>query len=76
MHYYVEKFVEHRLEQATRAQRNSGFVRDLRAFERTNSLGASLRCRLATWLPLLTCPPLASRSYPRATTSSEGRWQW
>ena len=78
MHYYVEKFAEHRLEQATRAHVNAGFVRDLRVFERTNSRGAlsSLRCRLAAWLPLLTCPPLASQSYPCATTSSEGRWQW
>jgi hypothetical protein len=80
MHYCFEKVTEHRLEQATREYRNAGFVRDLRAFERVNSRGAlsSLRCRLATWLPLLTCPPQASQSYPCATASSEiqGRWQW
>ncbi len=78
MHYYVEKVVEHRLNEATHAHRNAGFASELRSLERTNRRGAlsSLRGRLATWLPLLTCPPLASQPAPCATTSYEGRWQW
>jgi hypothetical protein len=80
MHYYVEKIVEHRLEEATRAHRDPGLVRDLRTLEHTKGgrTLSTLQCRLATWLPLFTCPPLASQPYPCATTSSEiqGRSQW
>jgi hypothetical protein len=57
MHYYLEKMVEHRLDEANRTQRNASFARELRTLQRRNRRGvlATLICRLTNWTPLDLC---------------------
>ena len=54
MHYYIQKSIEHRLEAATRMQRNVDFVREAHAL-RQRRRQATLRLptsRFTNWTPV------------------------
>lgn len=54
MHYYVEKSIEYRLEEAERAQRNVDFVREARALRQRGrpAMLRSLTSRFTNWTPI------------------------
>ena len=79
MHYYVEKTIEHRLDDAMRAHRNATFVRELRRLRQGDGRGvfATLICRLTNWTPLDLCVELPGlRRQPCLESAAEARASW
>jgi hypothetical protein len=53
MDYYIEKSIQHRLEEAQRMQRNLDFARELStARERERAAARRARGRFANWVPV------------------------
>ncbi len=80
MHYYVEKTVEHSLDDAKRAHRNAMFVRELRRLRRGRGRGvlATLICRLTNWTPLELCadvPALGPQPYLESAAEASASWR-